>query len=75
MVAPLFTKQPIRWCRYHAYTNPNLFYSGVIALMGPVFLFGVTPLRRKYLYEDLKPLPLSGYPIPKERKNVTGYAD
>ncbi|KAG7822075.1 hypothetical protein KL909_000881 [Ogataea angusta] len=47
-----------------------------IAVLGPAMLVTITPLRRKFLYDDLAPLPLDGYPIPKgPRKKVTGYDD
>lgn len=76
MSYPIYFKEPIRWLRYQAHNKPHLFYSGFIAFMGPVFLFTVTPLRRKFLYADAEPLPLDGYPIPNTpRKHPQGYED
>ncbi|ODV88080.1 hypothetical protein CANARDRAFT_26240 [[Candida] arabinofermentans NRRL YB-2248] len=73
---PIYFKEPVRWLRYHAHNRPHLFYSGFIAFMGPVFIVFVTPLRRQFLYEDAKPLPLDGYPIPKgKRKEIKGFDD
>lgn len=73
---PVYFKEPVRWLRYHAHNKPHLFFSGFIALMGPVFLFAGTPIRRQFLYADAEPLPLDGYPMPTgPRKTVVGYED
>ncbi|ESX00979.1 putative membrane protein [Ogataea parapolymorpha DL-1] len=76
MSYPVYYKEPIRWLRYYAHNRPHLFFAGCIAVMGPAMLVTITPLRRRFLYDDLAPLPLDGYPIPKgPRKKVTGYDD
>lgn len=74
--APLYYKQPIRWLRYYSHTKPHLFYAVSLGLMGPAFLFAVTPLRRKYLFEDHVPVPTT-YPIPNTPRNkeLTGFDD
>ncbi|ODV98230.1 hypothetical protein PACTADRAFT_716 [Pachysolen tannophilus NRRL Y-2460] len=74
---PVYYKQPFRWLSYHAHTRPYVFYATAIAALGPVFIFVVTPVRRKFLYEDHVPLPVNGYPIPRRArdKNLKGYDD
>lgn len=66
----------IQWLRWCAHNKPNIFFPCAIAAMGPVFLFVVTPLRRKFIYPDAAPLPMGGYPIPnRPRKPITGFDD
>ncbi|GMM36910.1 hypothetical protein DASC09_042350 [Saccharomycopsis crataegensis] len=74
--APVYFKQPIRWMRYYAHNRPHLFFAVMLGAMGPVFLLGVGPLRRKYLYPDHTPLPQS-YPVPKapRNKDLKGFDD
>jgi len=44
--------------------------------MGPVFLFVITPLRKKFIYPNAAPLPMGGYPIPnRAREPISGYDD
>ncbi|ODV58745.1 uncharacterized protein ASCRUDRAFT_82647 [Ascoidea rubescens DSM 1968] len=73
---PLFLRNPIRTLRFYAHTKPNLFFSAVIGIIGPLGVLFITPLRRKYLFEDAPPVP-TYYPIPNRPRDLTlsGYDD
>ncbi|KAG7666014.1 N19M [[Candida] subhashii] len=72
---PVYYKNPIRFCRYHAHVNPHLFLSVVLGVSGPLLLL-LTPLRRKFLYEDYAPVPYT-YPLPTRARDatLTGFDD
>ncbi|RLV87031.1 hypothetical protein JA9_000892 [Meyerozyma sp. JA9] len=72
---PVYHKQPIRWLRYHAHTKPHFFWSVAMGLSAPLLLLA-TPLRRKFLYEDHTPIPVT-YPLPTRPrdKNLSGFDD
>ncbi|EGW35482.1 uncharacterized protein SPAPADRAFT_58726 [Spathaspora passalidarum NRRL Y-27907] len=72
---PVYYKNPIRWARYHAHTKPHFVFAVFFAVSAPVLLL-LTPLRRKFLYDDHTPLPYV-YPLPNRPrdKNLSGYDD
>ena len=47
--------------RYCAHEKPQLFFSVVIGVAGPVFAILGTPLRRSLLFDDAPPIPVT-YP-------------
>ncbi|CEP23259.1 hypothetical protein BN1211_3796 [Cyberlindnera jadinii] len=73
---PVYFREPIRWCRYHAHNRPHIFFSVAIGVAGPILALTLTPLRRKFLFEDHEPVPFS-YPLPNRARDATlkGYDD
>lgn len=69
--SPLLTQ----WLRYHAHTKPHFFWSVAMGLTAPLLLLA-TPLRRKFLYEDHTPIPVT-YPLPTRPrdKELSGFDD
>jgi len=59
--APHFWVQPLRYLRWSARERPAYFYSCVIAAAGPVMLFTVPPLRRRFGDPDAPVIPMT-YP-------------
>ncbi|CDO54128.1 NI9M subunit of mitochondrial NADH:ubiquinone oxidoreductase (complex I), putative [Geotrichum candidum] len=74
-VKPDFWVQPFRYMRYCAHEKPQLFFSVVIGVAGPVFAILGTPLRRSLLFDDAPPIPVT-YPLPnRPREQLTGFDD
>ncbi|ODQ79544.1 hypothetical protein BABINDRAFT_37134 [Babjeviella inositovora NRRL Y-12698] len=73
---PAYYKNPFKWCRYYAYKKPNLFFPSAMGVLIPVFLFGFTPLRKKFLFEDVAAVPAE-YPLPNRARDASlvGYDD
>ncbi|KAI1141104.1 NADH-ubiquinone oxidoreductase 9.5 kDa subunit [Hypoxylon sp. FL0543] len=72
---PLFWAGPLRYWRWAAREKPALFWSCVIAAVGPVMLVTVPPTLKMFGYERAKPVPMT-YPIPPgPRKTLIGYDD
>ncbi|KAJ7170703.1 hypothetical protein C8R43DRAFT_915918 [Mycena crocata] len=64
-----------RLLQRQAHEHPVIFYSLVIAGIGPVLLVGVPPLKQRLGYKPSEPIPIS-YPLPnRPRRPVTGYDD
>jgi hypothetical protein len=63
---PRFWSTPFKYMRWAAGEYPALFYPTIIGTLGPIALVTLTPLRRRFLYED-KPLIPKTYPseLPK----------
>ncbi|ODQ76324.1 hypothetical protein LIPSTDRAFT_67210 [Lipomyces starkeyi NRRL Y-11557] len=72
---PYFMKKPYDTLRYYARTRPQYFWPLTLSLTMIPGIIALTSFRRKYLYADHTPIPVS-YPLPKrERVPLTGYDD
>ncbi|KAI0837981.1 NADH-ubiquinone oxidoreductase 9.5 kDa subunit [Hypoxylon sp. FL0890] len=58
---PLFWAGPIRYWRWAARERPAYFYSVIIGAAGPVILFTVPPMLKRFGYERANPIPMT-YP-------------
>ncbi|KAK0737576.1 hypothetical protein B0T21DRAFT_411014 [Apiosordaria backusii] len=74
-VTPRFWAAPLKYCRWAARERPSLFWSCVVAGLGPVHLIVVPPIRRALGDYDAAQVPMT-YPVPTTpRKKLTGYGD
>ncbi|KAK9239651.1 hypothetical protein V1525DRAFT_397216 [Lipomyces kononenkoae] len=72
---PYFVKRPYDTLRYYARTRPQYFWPLALSLTTIPAIIALTSFRRKYIYADHKPIPLS-YPLPnRERVQLTGFDD
>jgi len=73
--SPRFWAQPLRYLRWAAIEKPAIFYSIVVGSLGPVLIFTVPPLRKRFGDPQRPQIPLT-YPIPAgPRKPLNGYDD
>ncbi|ODV92882.1 hypothetical protein CANCADRAFT_94786 [Tortispora caseinolytica NRRL Y-17796] len=72
---PELFKQPFKYMRWCAHHYPAYFFSLLLGFSFPVAALAVTPLRRKFLYDDHIPIPRT-YPLPRRaREPLTGFGD
>ena len=64
MLRPQFFKEPIQYFRWASREKPALLWSCVIGATGPVFLFGVPPIRYRLGDKPIPPVPMT-YPSMK----------
>ncbi|KAG9237929.1 NADH-ubiquinone oxidoreductase 9.5 kDa subunit [Amylocarpus encephaloides] len=74
---PNFFATPLRYLRWAHVAKPAIFYSVLVGSFGPVLVFTVPPLRRRF--GDTMATDYSHpytYPVPTgPRKEITGYDD
>lgn len=70
--APFFFKQPFRYLKWASIHKPAYFYSIIIGLAGPVFVFTVPPIRKSMGYERAPKVPQT---YPGTRSHVACEAD
>ena len=69
--APYFFRQPIRYLRWASHEKPAIFYSCCIAMLGPISMVAVPPVRRYFGDGPREKIPMT-YPSKPLRTRLLG---